>query len=58
MKAKRPHAGRPNEGRVKLTCYVLPETEKRIATATDKADPAMNTKGKVVDAAIKLRSVK
>lgn len=52
VKPCRKGAGRPDEGRVKLTVYVLPETEKRVTIATDKSDPDMNTKGKVIDAAM------
>lgn len=40
---------RPNEGRVKLTCYVLPLTAERIAFLVDKTKPDANTQGKVVD---------
>ena len=42
-------SGRPNEGRVKLTCYVLPLTADRIAFLVDKTKPDANTQGKVVD---------
>lgn len=44
-------SGRPNEGRVKLTCYVLPLTARRIAFLVDKTKKpdAANTQGKVVD---------
>ena len=42
-------SGRPNEGRVKLTCYVLPLTAQRITFLVDKTDPKQNTQGKVVD---------
>jgi len=41
--------GRPAENRVKLTCYVLPLTARRIAFLVDKRTPAVNTLGKVVD---------
>lgn len=42
-------SGRPNEGRVKLTCYVLPLTAERIAYLVDKTKPDENTQGKIID---------
>lgn len=45
-------SGRPNEGRVKLTCYVLPLTAERIAYLVDKTKPDANTQGKVVDSLV------
>lgn len=41
--------GRPGENRLKLTCYVLPLTARRIAFIVDKRKPDVNTLGKVVD---------
>ena len=43
-------SGRPNEGRVKLTCYVLEETAQKIDAAVDKTKREKNTKGKIIDA--------
>lgn len=40
---------RPNENRVKLTCYVQPLTMDRIGFLVDKTDPNQSTLGKVVD---------
>jgi hypothetical protein len=41
-------AGRPTENRVKLTCYILPETMNAIESQlTD--DRESNTLGKVID---------
>jgi hypothetical protein len=51
-------SGRPNEGRVKLTCYVLPLTAKRIAFLVDKTKPDANTQGKVVDSQFGVRASK
>ena len=43
-------SGRPNEGRVKLTCYVMPDTREQINEAVDKTKREKNTKGKIIDA--------
>ncbi len=45
---KKQPVGRPPEHRVKLTCYVLPATAKRIAANAAKAKVTL---GKAVDAA-------
>ena len=42
-------SGRPNEGRKKLTCYVLPLTLERIRFMVDKTVPEWSTVGKVID---------
>ncbi|MEY4483331.1 MAG: hypothetical protein RL693_783 [Verrucomicrobiota bacterium] len=42
-------AGRPNEGRVRLSVHVLPETAKAIISLVDKTDAERNTQGKVID---------
>lgn len=39
--------GRPREGRVKLTCYILPSTRKKIELQVFKKPKT--TKGKIVD---------
>jgi hypothetical protein len=51
-------SGRPNEGRKKLTCYVLPLTAERIAFLVDKTKPDANTQGKVVDSQFGVRASK
>ena len=51
-------SGRPNEGRVKLTCYVLPLTVERIGFLVDKTKPEANTQGKVVDSQFGVRAAK
>ncbi len=51
-------SGRPNEGRVKLTCYVLPLTAERIGFLVDKTKPDANTQGKVVDSQFGVRASK
>lgn len=42
---------RPNEGRVKLNCYVLPETLEKIKKAVVLYERERNTLGKIVDRA-------
>lgn len=51
-------SGRPNEGRVKLTCYVLPVTAERIAYLVNKTKQDANTLGKVVDSQLGVRASK
>jgi hypothetical protein len=49
-------AGRPNEGRVKMTIHVLPLAETRINFLRDKSNPAINTQGKVVESLLGVRA--
>lgn len=42
-------AGRPNEGRVKMTVYVEPQTRNCIVGTVEPADKKQNTNGKVLD---------
>ena len=51
-------AGRPAEGRVKLTCYVLPLTAERINYLVDKTKAEANTQGKVIDRQFGVRASK
>jgi hypothetical protein len=50
MKTKRKRsAGRPNEGREKMTVYVEPQTRKAIVGTVEPTDRNRNTNGKVLD---------
>jgi len=49
-KSAQRNAGRPAEGRVKMTVHVLPRTARAIAALVDKTAATKNTQGKVIDA--------
>ncbi len=49
---KRDKAGRPPEGRQRMSVHVLPVTAGDIADLIDRENKAMNTQGKVIDHAI------
>lgn len=42
-------AGRPKEGRIRLSIHVLPDTANEISKLVDKSDIKRNTQGKVID---------
>lgn len=42
-------AGRPNEGRVRLTVHVRADTATAINSLLNKNDRSSNTQGKVID---------
>lgn len=46
--------GRPNEGREKLTCYVLPETMRAIRENVSNLNPAQSTLGRVLDLIVQI----
>ena len=52
-KTKRAPIGRPDEGRVRLTLHVLPETRAKLARLLDKSDREKNTQGKIIDLLLK-----
>jgi hypothetical protein len=42
-------AGRPEEGRVRMTVHVLPATADSINSLVDKTNSARNSQGKIID---------
>ena len=44
--------GRRKENREKLTCYVKPQTKRKIRRHIVKGDTLFNTAGKIVDEAV------